>query len=255
MPPPTPHHLPLAGKAWVDQVLTEFTQLHSYMEQVAAAEKTAPSSKPRILVPPMKDQMGWHVFCLGAQEASGNIGGYFQDDSDSDSEDDHSDDTDNDSHHSDAEQDQNKWDVRKVPEGGHVPTVSLLLQLDQVMTRRALEHHVHYMMTDGVVLTSQRGAWIYGLLARLEQPLPRNDEHTLRQLLRNCTQRRTRLILPEQTSAAAAAAVALTLPGGTDVQTTLATLNTLLAVIGIYFQQEGGGYNGILFTPPSCSNE
>ena len=29
-----------------------------------------------------KDQVGWHIFCLGYNESCGNVGEYFQDDED-----------------------------------------------------------------------------------------------------------------------------------------------------------------------------
>ena len=69
-------------------------------------------------------------------------------------------------------------------------------------------------------ITSARGQWLYGLLARLEKPLDRNVSSVVRQLYRRCCSLRADL---SSTSSSF------------DVE--LATLNVLVGLSGAYFGQ------------------
>ena len=69
-------------------------------------------------------------------------------------------------------------------------------------------------------ITSARGQWLYGLLARLEKPLDRNVSSVVRQLYRRCCSLRADL--------------SSTSPSF-DVE--LATLNVLVGLSGAYFGQ------------------
>ena len=69
-------------------------------------------------------------------------------------------------------------------------------------------------------LTSARGQWLYGLLARLEKPLDRNLASLMRELYRTCSH--LRATIDEDDSKF-------------DVQ--IASLNVLIAITGSYFGQ------------------
>jgi hypothetical protein len=100
-----------------------------------------------------------------------------------------------------------------------IPTTSLLLQLDQVMTQRVLSYQVQWL--DGIPsVSSARGQWLYGLLARLEKPLDRNIASVVRQLYRRCCALRSTLAADSPSF---------------DVE--LATLNVLVGITGAYFGQ------------------
>lgn len=69
-------------------------------------------------------------------------------------------------------------------------------------------------------LSSARGQWLYGLLARLEKPLDRNVASLVRQLYRRCSHLRASLALDSSSF---------------DLQ--IASLNVLIAITGSYFGQ------------------
>jgi hypothetical protein len=102
------------------------------------------------------------------------------------------------------------------------PTVPLLLQMDQVMTRRILSHMVSLLVEDEYDLTPQRTLWIYALLARLEKPLHRNEEAMLRNLLRHCCRVRSEADPPSE-------------------KDNLSSVNTIIAIVSTYFEQGRGG--------------
>jgi Survival motor neuron (SMN) interacting protein 1 (SIP1) len=69
-------------------------------------------------------------------------------------------------------------------------------------------------------MSSPRGQWLYGLLARLEKPLDRSMASLLRELYRRCCQLRAALHEDDHTF---------------DVQ--IASLNVLIVITGSYFGQ------------------
>lgn len=69
-------------------------------------------------------------------------------------------------------------------------------------------------------MSSPRGQWLYGLLARLEKPLDRTMASLLRELYRRCSQLRAALVEDDSTF---------------DVQ--IASLNVLIVITGSYFGQ------------------
>lgn len=243
-PPPTLSHIAMAGNKWVDQILAEFSQLRLYLEQCKNGSK--PSLSERQPVPPMKDFMAWFTFCIGRHHA------YPRGDSEVAS--------------TTAQPPQDPptpaWTTNLPSNGnGHTPSVSLLLQMDQVMVRRVLNHLTNYI-NETSVDKRQNGCyvWIYALLARLERPIHRDDAVTLFTLLKRLTQVRSKV--PES----ALSADPLDTPSRTmfDRSTTnnvnidvvdlsntrqfLATLNTLIAIVGVYFEQ-GGNYAQIMGVP------
>ena len=244
--PPSAAHLPASACAsssasspssWIDATLDDFSKLRLYIDACVEGQignKKQPgngvSSGSRMPVPPMRAREGWHVFCLGRDEAQG----YYQDDDEEEEE--------------DTNLVDDKSNGRKVepwrdsiPPAGHLPSTALLCQMDQVMVRRVLAHHVSYVC-DGVdgggeevgtykhttyAMTTNRARWLYGLLARLAKPLHRDDAAMLRKLLRECCIRRARIRV----------AVDETTARGGGSQTVVSLLNTLIAIVGIYFEQ------------------
>jgi survival of motor neuron protein-interacting protein 1 len=212
--PPSSQHVPVAGSVFVDRTLADFSRLRSYLEQCALYQVGGKQTN-RIPVPRMKDRAAWHMFCVGVEDAKGNPGGYFHDDEDIIDENN----GDDDKSAAAAE----AW-RKNLPVTGYTPTVSLLMQMDQVMVRAVLAHLTHYCVMRGFSASGQRAAWIYALLARLERPIHREDSVTLYSLLKKMTALREHLKLDQH-----------------DDRLKLATLNVLITIVGIYFEQ-GGGY-------------
>jgi gem associated protein 2 len=243
-PPPTLSHIAMAGNVWVDQILAEFSQLRLYLEQCKNVSKTTLTERQP--VPPMKDFMAWFTFCIGRHHA------YPRGDIDISS--------------TTAQPSQDPstpaWEMNLPSNSdGHTPSVSLLLQMDQVMVRRVLSHMTSYI--DNISVDSRQNGcymWIYALLARLERPIHRDDAATLFTLLKRLT------LVRSQVPESALSADPLDTSSRTmfDRSTTnnvnidvvdlsntrqfLATLNTLIAIVGVYFEQ-GGNYTQIMGVP------
>lgn len=214
-PPPTQRHGP-PSQMWVEGTLANFSELRGYLEK-CDCEGVGGKETDRMPFPPMKDGAGWHEFCVGANESSGNAGSYF-DDSDGDG------DGDEEIDGEEGEAEAPAW-KKSIPLNGHEPTVRLVLQMDQVMTRRVLAHLTGFIEVGWSPCSKQRTAWIYALLARLERPLHRDDVAMLFSLLKQLTKARVNAHV--------------------DGQEDLAKLNTLIAIVGLYFEQ-GGGYANIM---------
>ena len=163
----------------------------------------------RISLPPMKDRPGWLVFCVGNAEAQGNAGSYFHDD-DNDNDDDRD---------GSSEEEVPEW-RKGIPPNGHTPSTRLVLQLDQVLVRRFLSHLCHYVSEGWSPLAPQRAAWMYALLAKLERPIHRDDAAILYSFLKKLTQVRARLKADERTN--------------------IASLNILIVLVAVYFEQGDG---------------
>jgi gem associated protein 2 len=211
--PPTERHIPIQCRRWVDFTLDEFSKLRMYLD-TCFHEGVGGKLTDRMQLPAMKDRAGWHVFCLGQDEASGNEGSYFDDDVMQD-----------DDKSLQDENDETAWNSL-VPPTGHEPTADLLLQFDQVLIRRVLSH-LSYYVQQGWPLSMKRSAWLYALCARLERPIHRDDAATLFSLLKHITYLRSKVTSLED-------------------RTELARYNLMICVIGIYFEQGGGFHN--LFT-------
>jgi gem associated protein 2 len=229
--PPSARHIPKNGQQWVQQTLDGFTRLRTYLDQCRLSGVGGKeSAQPRVPVPAMKDQWAWHVFCVGYDDASGNAGGYFQDD-----------DNDETGATEEASVEKSPKDVdasweSSLPTEGYTPTISLLLQLDQVMVRRVLGHLTHYVVK-GFAVTGQRAKWIYALLARLECPIHRDDAVTLYSLLKRLTVAREQIKFTDNDT------LSTTIPSSNA--DCLASINLLIAIVGIYFEQ-GGGYANLM---------
>jgi survival of motor neuron protein-interacting protein 1 len=297
-PPPSTRHLPPGdSSAWVGGTISNFSRLRSYLE----AESSRPDddggggggegrtrwSRRRQrgdgdAVPRMRDRPGWHVFCLGREQAYGNVHGYHcdndDDDDDEEKEEKEKEGEDGEEDGMDGGEDAGKGDrpplLAKrdyvVVEVGRPPTTSLLLRLDQVLVRAVFHHHVHYLVEWRMPLTRHRATWMYALLARMEKPMRREECAGVRGVLRECCRRRRELELPPPPSPnpSSSSSSSPGSPGGgattmyseagrdndpEGARETLALLNTLIAITGVYFEQGPGGGNGMdmLF---SCGN-
>lgn len=285
LPPPSTRHLPppsvndvdsgRPGRTWVEGAISNFSNLRTYLEKESCKRQQRGRGMERqYAVPRMRDRAGWHVYCLGREQAYGNISGYHYDDDD-----------DND----DMEAEE-KVKVGNVGDGGEnegekhclaknnwgdagrPPTISLLLQFDQVLVRSVFSHHVHYLLEWMMPLTSERALWLYALLAMMEKPLHREECVAVRGVLRECCRRRWQLVLPPPLSVTphADCAPSTTRPSSVDdvdrigkngdgdcdeitmggtttlaegddlrrgAKEQLALLNTIIAITGVYFEQ------------------
>ena len=236
--PPSAAHLPTSVHAgsptpasasssvWADVAIDDFSKLRLYLDACVKGNVGGKRSGTRMAVPPMKARDGWHVFCLGEEEARGCC---RDDDDDDDS--------------GDTDKPLEPWEAN-IPATGHPPSTALLCQMDQVMARRVLAHHIAYLCDVGgssspeddsrrrsmhhrtrsahtYAMTTNRARWVYGLLARLAKPLHRDDAAAVRQLLRECCVRRA----------------GLDAKNGARAGREVSLLNTLIAITGIYFEQ------------------
>jgi survival of motor neuron protein-interacting protein 1 len=225
-PPPSDRHIPSHGRLWVDAVLADFSKLREYLDNCGRNKDRI----RRIPVPPMKDRVGWHEFCVGLDDASGNPGGYFDDEEEDDT------------HNESSVPDEMPAWTQNLPPNGRSPTVSLILQLDQVMVRRVLSHLIHYIVDGNFPVIGKRGLWLYALLARLDRPIHRDDAVVLYSLLKKLTYLREQIPLSnfhtvEECNRNEARALQ-----------DLACVNALIAIVGIYFEQ-GGGYATVMGVP------
>ena len=210
-PPPTKDHLP-KNQAWIEATINNFEKLQTYLEN-CKKEGIGGKKTDRIPFPQMKDRSGWHIFCVGKDDASGNVNSYFGgEDDDCDAN--------NDDTLFEDDADLPEWRKAGIPVDGHSPSVQLLCQMDQVLIRRVLSHLSHYVCEGWSPLTPQRSSWIYALLARLEKPVHRDDAAVLFGLLKVLTLARSKV--------------------NADDRDGLSRLNTLIVLIGIYYEQGGG---------------
>lgn len=219
--PPTDDFLPFQKLKWIKSTISNFERLRAYLDD-CREKGVGGKLTNRTILPPMKDRSGWHLFCVGSDEANGNIKSYFGDDYDNsnlvwgrgrENMEEKSD-----------EQETNlpvvsEWQ-RNLPSNGYEPCIRLLSQMDQVLVRRVLGHLCHYT-AKGWKMTQQRSAWIYALLARLEKPIHRDDASNLFGLLKSLTLARSKLDVRGES------------------RTELVHLNVLITLVGIYFEQGG----------------
>ena len=208
--PPLSNDVLPKDPAWMDTTISNFDKLRTYLE-TCKTKGIGGKKTNRTAFPPMKDRSGWHVFCVGKDEASGNSNSYFGDDGNNDE-------------NEDKDEEVPLWE-KGVPSTGYQPSVRLILQMDQVLVRRVLSHLIHYICEGWSAFTPQRLAWIYALLSRLEKPIHRDDAAMLFSLLKVLTKTRARTKPNEKEN--------------------LAKLNVLILLIGVYFEQ-GGGVAGVM---------
>ena len=217
---------------WVNNTIANFSKLRSYLE----TERTKQQRKQRgatvrkIAVPRMKDRAGWHIFCLGKEEAYGNVGGYYEEEEEEDESDvvDNVKDSKKDESSIPIKDDSDKvqsteeftaeatqhqsssktpppltkliYNPSNIPTQGYQPRTSLILQFDQVLTRTLFHHHVHYFCKWKFRLSYNRCIWIYSLLGNMEKPLHIDEVCGVRRVLRECCLRRWELKLPNEDS-------------------------------------------------------
>lgn len=186
---------------WKRELLADFAELRQLIVRWEAIgpPKTEvlrggelPTVVARTNVPRMSDEDGWGVFFFGKASASDSQEG------------------------SDGSENAGRRD-------GTAPHLRLLLQFDQVLTRRLLEYHAGWL--DSVEsLSRARAVWVYALLARLDKPVHAEVAATIRQLLRRCWQLRNEL-------------GAQWGDGDSARELRLKTLNVLITVTGEFFEQ------------------
>lgn len=253
---------------WVATTISNFSKMRSYLETQDSIQKQSIDAQiiRKIAVPKMKDRCGWHVFCLGREEAFGNQGGFEIDsESEESSENCHSsmksiiksdDDVDTEGADQSAVNEnsdeyyskiQNSliYNQENVPSDGYKPTTSLLFQIDQVLTRVLFHHHVHYLCEWKFPLTYKRASWLFALLARMDKPWHRDECCAVRRVLRECCSRRWELSLPTEGEGS-------TTEENDKIWEQLALLNTIIAITGIYYEQGskacGGDGMDLLFS-------
>ena len=235
--------LPAAPREWVDATCADFAALRAHLETLHQLLGRRSRSFPYTL-PTLKDRAAWHVFCVGAAEAEGNVGSYFGDDDHDEEEEEQQEEDENTVQSSkandptiQAEQQlaPNDWRLH-LPPNGYPPETRLLLQMDQVMVRRILSHLAYYSKA-GWQMTVNRAAWCYALLACLETPLHREQAVVLYEWCKALTAQRAQL---EPSNGA----------GSSDdidksKMSPCASINTILTIIVIYFEQ-GGGFDAVM---------
>jgi gem associated protein 2 len=211
--PPTVEYLPQSPKEWTETTLSNFERLRIYLES-CRENGVGGKLTERVAFPPMKDRAGWHLFCVGEEEATGNTDSYFGDDYDKPT---NFKSRQNQNGPSDGETTVPEW-RREIPAEGHPASVKVISQMDQVLVRQILTHLCHYV-GQGWKLTAQRTLWIYALLARLEKPVHRDEASTLFGLLKVLTMARSKLNL------------------SVEGRVELSRLNLLIVLVGVYFEQ------------------
>ena len=210
--------------SWVNNTIANFSKLRSYLETERTKQQRKQQGAVRkIAVPRMKDRAAWHIFCLGKEEAYGNVGGYYEEDDDDDADQLEKskkrkessipikeDNRDNGTESATAESVQQQqssqttqpptatkliYNPSNIPTQGYTPQTSLILQFDQVLTRTLFHHHIHYLCEWKFTLSYNRCIWIYSLLANMEKPLHIDEVCGVRRVLRECCLRRWELKL------------------------------------------------------------
>lgn len=205
----------LPSKDWEVEVLRDFEALRQNILEKIHSGMPIPR---KIVVPAMKDELGWFKICSGASETL---------DLEEDSSDEESsasptpilyqiEETDS---HSECEDkkdqvlesylteesitllNQRRAELSNILSNPsdlesdweqHAPSLSLILQFDQVMTQKVLQYNISWLEKCRS-FSERRVSWIYALLARLDMPLFQDTVAALRQLYRVACKLRARL--------------------------------------------------------------
>mmetsp|Transcript_20434 Transcript_20434/g.31012 ORF Transcript_20434/g.31012 Transcript_20434/m.31012 type:complete len:344 (-) Transcript_20434:282-1313(-) len=222
LPPPTTWHTITDDdgqrQLWVNSTLDNFSRMRTYLHNCRQALKKC----VRVPVPPSKDDQAWLMFCLGDHSAKKDANDCNTMICKSDG------DKDNQSNEKD-------YDIRtkyNISETGYEPTTKLMSQFDQIIIRRLLSHFVIHLQEREIITPTihHEGKvykWIYGLLARLEKPIHRDEQSSLMELLRILSRSRASIRANDD---------------GDDIATSreyslVKMMNVLVILIGIYFEQ------------------
>jgi survival of motor neuron protein-interacting protein 1 len=235
----------LPAAEWQHAMLNKFSELRNLFEVLQSQ-----SLERVVTVPPLKNRISWVEFCFGAarqetdasvdtereikrrkmacaQLAGIDLSATSADrDKDGNHSDHDNDDEDNDARScdSDERQDGGSRATITLPYSKNVaPTISLVLQFDQVLTQRVLGYLIEHCQNE-TRISLEQGAWLYTLLARLEKPLHQDMAALIRELYRICC--RMRHILCSDSNSATQ-----------DRDELIASLNVLIAITGSYFGQ------------------
>jgi hypothetical protein len=224
----------LPSKDWERDVLSKFSELRNLIDMLKVKEL-----ERGIPVPPLRNKNAWLAFCFGETSSSDeddavSIGDTVPDETTAEEC---------------GEQDIKRRKIAcakligldlasSVIDAGDVcdeeseeenvptylinvpPSMSLLLQFDQVLTQKILGYLVGHFRNSTFNPTSH-GTWMYSLLARLEKPLHQDTAALVRDLYRLCCQHRDKLSKLDT--------------GNSDEA--LAAVNTLVVICGSYFGQ------------------
>lgn len=116
---------------------------------------------------------------------------------------------------------------------------------------RLLSHHVHFL-AEGWDLTPWCASWAYALPSRLERSVHRDDAEILREFLREFWWRAKQDLPPAKGKGGHAGGTA----GGTEgmEDEALASLNVLVAVVGV-FSSQGGGMSELFPSAPAAAED
>jgi hypothetical protein len=213
----------------------------------------------KVVVPPMKDRKNWILFTLGEidcatsstennptfnnqrndeeklikkrkLEIASNLGIELSNESTAVNKSENYEDGEEDDDDKDSvlnmeladEEDEGEQEQQQQWQGeiNHSPTIPLLLQFDQVLAQRLLEHLIEWF-SETRHLHAKLLPWIYSLLARVEKPLHRETVGLIRELYRTCCNLRSSLDKNKNP----------------NFERDLAQLNLLITITGYYFGQ------------------
>ena len=222
----------LPTSEWEEAALKGFVALGASLAELC---ELATYKERRIVVPPMKDGRAWERFCFGPglssyeveaeAEAEGTgVRGQEKEEVAEEKKPDAELDLDTllDKRRHELAPTAPSSSSSSAPEvdlsAPHPPSLRLVLQFDQCMCQRLLRFHISWLQTQP--LSEDRGAWLYALLARLEEPLHQDMEAALRSLYRRCCLLRSTATPTDEGDAA-----------------TLAALNLCIVISGRHFRQ------------------
>ena len=225
---------PTPLSSWVDRTMYNFSSLRTYLHACQKGLNRDMDREERIKVPKSRDSTAWHIFCLGTEGLQIELEEYDDDDDD-----------DKRGPREPEDHPNRIFETYNVPPNGHGPCTKLTCQFDQIIFRRLLSHHTHYISKRGMDvrrLSDKRAKWIYAILSRLEKPLHRDEASVLSELLRELCRLRYELgvdLSVEQFEGGGS--------GSGDgnrsasvcerVKEELERMNVLIALVGIYFEQ------------------
>lgn len=240
IPPPSSFHVPPVRilNKWVDQTLSNFSSLRTYLQACRGEFKKCLRSEDKLPVPPSKDLYAWHVFCLGDEIRNDMehkmIHAQIMNNGLSDGD-----------NLSAAEVDV-LLSPYNIPQGGHEPTTRLMCQFDQIIIRKLISHHTRYVAA-GCIVTVKRMQWIYAILARLDKPLHRDEASVLMEMLRELCRVRSKIVIVEEEEEVheeekddePILQLDLKNQGGNKENKLdiIKTINVVILLIGVYFEQ------------------
>eukprot|EP01084_Bolivina_argentea_P160433 279373_1 len=179
------------SKEWCMSCLRIFKQLREYLMSVGGQGSGSKTIGVRRPAPALRDELGWHILCFGSVGYLKTCSSYV----DKISTDPVEEETTNPSPYSvspttgSAATTGLDW-FSEYPHGT-MPKVSMLLQFDQVLSRKLLQYQSEWLGT--AMLSRARAIWIFSLLSRLSLPLDASTSAIVRDVARRCCNERAEL--------------------------------------------------------------